>query len=130
MPGSGPYIESRCTQFSEITSFRAAASWALLEKRGIRSPPVGRTAGLPLRVAATPATSDFDRPDGLGPKRLIGVHNGLEALVLQWWWKQTIGAELTNIGHKFGRRPMRGCFGPSVVQSVPAHKGVLPVGLD
>jgi len=83
MPGSRSYIESRCTQFSEITSFRAAASWALLEKRGIRSPPVGRTADLPLRVAAAPATSDFDRPDGLGPKRVIGVHNGLEALVLQ-----------------------------------------------
>src|ERR1700704_5667403 len=37
-----------------------------------------------------------------------------------------VGAD---IGHKMGHWPKRGCSGPSVVQPVPGHEGVLAVGL-
>jgi hypothetical protein len=33
-----------------------------------------------------------------------------------------------DIGHEMNRRPKGGCCGPSVVESVPGHEGVLPVG--
>jgi hypothetical protein len=33
-----------------------------------------------------------------------------------------------DIGHKMGHWPKRDCSGPSVVQSMPGHGGVLPVG--
>ena len=36
---------------------------------------------------------------------------------------------IADIGHKMGYRPQHGCCGPRVVQSVPGHEGVLPVGL-
>ena len=36
---------------------------------------------------------------------------------------------IDDIGHKMGHRPKHCWCGPRVVQSVPGHEGVLPVGL-
>lgn len=51
-----------------------------------------------------------------------GAHAGMVVKGSRW-------VAIDGTGHELGHWPKRGCCGPSVVQSVPGHEAVLPVGL-
>ena len=65
---------------------------------------------------------------GLAGSAVVAVVRGIPVSDVGMVVKVDHRIAIYDIGHKLGHWPRHGCCGRSVVQSVPGHGAVLPVG--